>query len=96
MNKVQMYEFVASIFTKINNSKTLTAEDSGYIKFAVVSICEKGNVKYEDLIQFIEFVPHLSAVIMQLTGDRLVKLSHKREISLYEMLFFLDCDGVII
>ena len=96
MIKIQIYECVSSIFTKINKSKTLNSGEAEFLKHAIVNICERGSVKYDDIIQIIEFMPSIASVSVSLVGYHPIKVMHKRDISLYEMLFFLDYDGAII
>ena len=96
MNKMQTYELIASIFTKINNSKTITDGDAVYLKLAVVNMCESGKVTHEDVIQVIEFMPYAMAVVKMLTGSNVRQLIHEKGVSLHEMLFFLDFEGAIV
>ena len=96
MNKMQSYELIASIFIKINNSKTITDGDAVYLKLAVVNMCESGKVTHEDVTQIIEFMPYVLPVVKTLTGSNIRKLMHEKGISPHEMMFFLDYDGAIV
>ena len=96
MNKMQIYELIASIFIKINNSKTITDGDAVYLKLAVVNMCESRKVTHEDIIQVIEFMPYVVPVVKTLTGSNIRKLMHEKGISVHEMMFFLDYDGAIV
>ena len=96
MNKMQMYELIASIFAKINNSKTITNGDAVYLKLMVVDMCESGKLTHEDVIQIIEFMPYVRPMVKTLTGSHILQLMHEKGISLIEMLFFLDYDGAIV